>query len=89
MASINDILEKMVEQDASDLHLNVGAPPRVRINGKLIDFTNEKLLPTDIKNLLKDYINQKYSMQGGQEPETFVAFLNKILIKEKENANTR
>ena len=54
MSSINDILEKMVQQDASDLHLTVGAPPRIRINGKLIDFTNEKLLP---KFLLDNKVN--------------------------------
>ena len=34
------------------------------------------------------FINNKYIIQGGQEPETFVSFLNKILIKEKENAAT-
>ena len=31
------------------------------------------------------FINDKYIIQGGQEPSTFVSFLNKILIKEKEN----
>ena len=35
------------------------------------------------------FVNEKYIIQGGQEPETFVSFLNKILIKEKENATTR
>ena len=31
------------------------------------------------------FINEKYIIQGGQEPETFVYFLNKILNKEKQN----
>jgi predicted DsbA family dithiol-disulfide isomerase len=35
------------------------------------------------------FINEKYIIQGGQEPETFVSFLNKILSKEKQNANSR
>ena len=35
------------------------------------------------------FINEKYIIQGGQEPETFVSFLNKILSKEKQNANPR
>jgi predicted DsbA family dithiol-disulfide isomerase len=34
------------------------------------------------------FINNKYIIQGGQEPETFVSFLKKILIKEKESAAT-
>ena len=35
------------------------------------------------------FINGKYIIQGGQEPETFVSFLNKILSKEKQNANSK
>lgn len=35
------------------------------------------------------FINEKYIIQGGQEPETFVSFLNKILSKEKQNANSK
>ena len=31
------------------------------------------------------FINDKYIIQGGQEPSTFISFLNKILIKEKES----
>ena len=31
------------------------------------------------------FINEKYIIQGGQEPETFVSFLTKIMIKEKQN----
>ena len=31
------------------------------------------------------FINEKYIIQGGQEPETFVSFLNKILEKENRN----
>ena len=35
------------------------------------------------------FINNKYIIQGGQEPSTFVSFLSKILIKEKENEASR
>ena len=30
------------------------------------------------------FINDKYIIQGGQEPETFIAFLRKIINKENE-----
>ena len=33
------------------------------------------------------FINEKYIIQGGQEPETFTSFLSKILKKEKERKN--
>ena len=35
------------------------------------------------------FINDKYIIQGGQEPETFISFLDKIILKEKENADSR
>lgn len=35
------------------------------------------------------FVNDKYIIQGGQEPETFVSFLGKILMKEKQNEATR
>ena len=34
------------------------------------------------------FINDQYIIQGGQEPETFISFLNKILKKEKKNEAT-
>ena len=34
------------------------------------------------------FINEKYIIQGGQEPATFISFLNKILIKENQNEAT-
>lgn len=37
MMTINELLTKTVELDASDLHLRSGKPPKVRVYGKLID----------------------------------------------------
>jgi twitching motility protein PilT len=39
--SIDDLLERMVTRNASDLHLSVGAPPAMRVHGhmeRLTDF---------------------------------------------------
>tara|TARA_B100000902_G_scaffold177602_1_gene171051 strand:+ start:650 stop:1312 length:663 start_codon:yes stop_codon:yes gene_type:complete len=35
------------------------------------------------------FINDQYIIQGGQEPETFISFLDKILVKEKKNEASR
>ena len=40
--SIDPLLAAMAERDASDLHLTAGAPPVIRVNGKL-----ERLPDTD------------------------------------------
>ncbi len=41
---IADLLKSMVKQHASDLHLQAGAPPFMRIDGSLIPFPNSPVL---------------------------------------------
>ena len=53
MNSLNDMLTQMVEKNASDLHLTVGSPVRMRINGKLMVESDEKLNPKNIEELLE------------------------------------
>ena len=36
LTSIDDLLERLVEQGASDLHVAVGSAPAIRINGTLV-----------------------------------------------------
>ena len=36
MAQIDGLLKLMIERGASDLHLKVGSPPAIRVNGKLV-----------------------------------------------------
>ena len=41
----------MVEEEASDLHLSVDAPPCVRVNGRLIKLNTRALFPEDLEKL--------------------------------------
>ncbi|MCX8042981.1 MAG: PilT/PilU family type 4a pilus ATPase [Desulfobacterota bacterium] len=43
MIDINDLLRIMVERKASDLHLRVGSPPIMRVNGMLEPYGEERL----------------------------------------------
>jgi len=36
MVTLRELLELIVKKNASDLHLTVGSPPRLRIDGKLV-----------------------------------------------------
>ena len=48
MSLIEDILREAKEKGASDVHITVGLPPKMRLNGKLIAMENyNKLLPPD------------------------------------------
>ena len=57
MQTLNSLLELMNEKNASDLHLSIGSPPRIRINGKLAPIDGEKLTLEQIKKLLQEYIS--------------------------------
>ncbi|OGM73881.1 type IV pili twitching motility protein PilT [Candidatus Woesebacteria bacterium RIFOXYB1_FULL_38_16] len=57
---INDLLQLAIEKKASDLHLVVGVPPMLRINGELGPVTNEAVLgPENIEALLKKVLNSE------------------------------
>jgi twitching motility protein PilT len=54
MILLKNMLKSMVEQEGSDLHLSIGSPPRIRINGNLKTISDNKLSSHELKNLLKD-----------------------------------
>ncbi len=57
--NLEQMLSEMVNNDASDLHLTVGSPPKIRINGNLSNLNEEKLIPDTLSKVLKDYLNDE------------------------------
>jgi twitching motility protein PilT len=49
---MNDLLDLMVDQNASDLHLQVGQPPSLRLNGTMTPIDGPPLLPPDTEKLM-------------------------------------
>jgi twitching motility protein PilT len=56
---IKELLITTKEKDASDLHLNVGIPPVLRINGKLEKLNLPELTPEDTHNMIYSILNEK------------------------------
>lgn len=50
--SIQEFLEIVVKKDASDLHLVVGSPPVIRIDGQLMPVSEGPLTPEDSESLV-------------------------------------
>ena len=51
--TIRDMLQMVVDQQASDLHLIAGTPPTLRVHGQLVSISNEPaLLPQDMESLI-------------------------------------
>jgi twitching motility protein PilT len=52
MAEIDGLLKMMSEQGSSDLHIKVGSPPAVRLNGKLVVLHEVKTLSPEVTSRL-------------------------------------
>ena len=50
---MNDLLELVVEQNASDLHLQVGQPPTLRLSGSMLPIDGPALTPDDTEKLMQ------------------------------------
>ena len=62
MLKIDDILLKVVEAKASDVHLTVGLPPVFRINGKLDRLAMEHLTTQDTLSLADALMDEKHGL---------------------------
>ncbi|MBU3181621.1 type IV pilus twitching motility protein PilT [Clostridium psychrophilum] len=60
MIPLNELLEKTVKQNASDLHLTVGSVPVIRVNGYLIRVGEEKLTPEDTQKYSREILKKFY-----------------------------
>ncbi|MCR5767419.1 MAG: type IV pilus twitching motility protein PilT [Lachnospiraceae bacterium] len=58
MYTVNELLEMAQEMNASDLHLTVGVPPKVRVFGELRDIDSPKLMPDDLHTLAYSILPQ-------------------------------
>ena len=50
---MNELLDLMVDQGASDLHLQVGQPPTLRMSGSMTPIDGETLTPWDTEKLMQ------------------------------------
>ena len=57
MATIEEMLKIAWENKASDVHITVGIPPKMRVNGRLIAMPFERMLPPDTAAVLDSIMN--------------------------------
>ncbi|QCX32720.1 type IV pilus twitching motility protein PilT [Caloramator sp. E03] len=59
MIPFQELLAKTVELNASDLHITVGIPPTMRINGNLMPYGNERLTPKEVEEYTKYVLTEE------------------------------
>src|SRR5690606_29171460 len=68
---MNDLLELVVEQNASDLHCQVGQPPTLRLSGSMVPIEGPNLTAADTEQLMlsitPDHHQQSAKLEGGAD----------------------
>ncbi len=59
MATIEELLVIAKDNKASDVHITVGTPPKMRVNGSLIDMNFPRLMPDDTSEIIRAIMSQK------------------------------
>ena len=75
MVDLKQVLTLALQRKASDVHLKVGLPPILRINGKLVPITGEKrLMPEDTRDLAFSIMQDRQKEKFRQTNEVDLAY---------------
>lgn len=85
MASLPELLKIMIEKDASDLHLTVGSPPQIRVDGNLVSLHMEPLSPTETKQMCYSVLTEAQKKRFEEENELDLSFGIKDLSRFRAN----
>ena len=69
-----DYLRKMVEREASDLHLAAGSPPKIRIDEELMNLEDVPLSSDQVKELAFSLLTPQQAERFDREKELDMAF---------------
>ncbi len=82
---IKTLLKEMMERRATDLHITVGAPPVIRIDGELVRMEYDPLTPQDTQNLVYSLLKDEQKKRFELEKELDFAFSVRGLSRFRSN----
>ena len=74
MPDMQLLLREMVDRNASDLHVTAGSPPKLRIDGRLANFSEETLSPEESRVLCYSMLRDDQISRFEQDLELDVSF---------------
>jgi twitching motility protein PilT len=74
MVTLRELLGLMVKRNASDLHLTVGSPPQLRIDGRLVKTEFDPLTPEDTRKLAYSIMSEKQRKRFEEQSELDLSF---------------
>jgi len=74
MVSLRELLEEMVKRGASDLHLTVGTPPQLRVDGNLVRTEHDVLTAETTLKLAYSIMSEKQRKKFEEKNELDLSF---------------
>ncbi len=72
--TVEEILAAAKRAGASDVHITVGIPPKMRVNGKLIAMEGDRLLPQDTLEIANSVMNDSQRQRFEEKGEVDMSF---------------
>jgi len=85
MVELKNLLEVLIENKASDLHITTGTPPVIRVDGKLTRLNTEPLTATETKRLCYSVLTDAQRHRFEEENELDFSFGIKGLSRFRGN----
>ncbi|MFH1824340.1 MAG: type IV pilus twitching motility protein PilT [Candidatus Firestonebacteria bacterium] len=83
--NINETLNVMLERRASDLHLKVGRPPLIRIDGKIVPLEMSNLIEEEIEEIAFNLMNSKQRTRFSEVNELDLAYSPSGMVRYRVN----
>ncbi|MBF0499125.1 MAG: type IV pilus twitching motility protein PilT [Candidatus Riflebacteria bacterium] len=74
MFVLNDLLNLVIENGASDLHITVGTPPVIRVDGELIQTDLDVLTPMDTRSLIYNMLTAEQQKEFEEKLELDLSY---------------
>ena len=84
--NIIELVNVATTRKASDIHITVGIPPALRINGQLVTLEEEKLNPNDTKALVYETLTDKLIEELEEKGEVDTSFSSPGIGRYRVNA---
>ncbi len=86
---MHDLLRTMLSKDGSDLFITVGAPPSMKVDGKMTPITNQPLSPSHTQVLVRSIMNDKQAAEYEESLECNFAISLPGVARFRVNAFTQ
>jgi twitching motility protein PilT len=83
--NVRTLLKEMMERRATDLHITVGAPPTIRIDGELVRMEYDPLTPKETQSIIYSLLKDEQKKRFELDKELDLAFGIKGLSRFRAN----